>query len=265
MKLTPEQKKYKKELFKLVKKKKTEFNQINNILQVSELPISIRNQIDENLFQNSIKSTNNLKLLKMLHYNGCNKDTDKVTEEDNLSNSINLLFNLCPKKDIKEIFYWLLSIGSKIKCDVIYYNKIYKEENIEELNLFFYLLKIRNKEKAEVYLDYLINERKEIFDYRDDKNGNLFHLLFARTNNFNIHYVNLDKLLQYIDINHKNNDGDTPLHIGLKEKHNIVNIYNKLKQKNYINDKLRNKDNISVRKMYLNKINPQNGNFVYKM
>lgn len=254
MKLTPEQKKYKKELFKLVKKKKTEFNQINNILSVSGLPITIRNQIDENLFQNSIKSTNNLKLLKMLHYNGCNKDTDKVKEEDNLSNSINLLFDLCPKKDIKEIFYWLLSIGAKIKLEVYYYKKIYREEHIEELNLFYYLFNIRNIKKSEVYLDYLINERKEIFDYRDDKNGNLFHLLFARTNYICIYYVNLDKLIKNIDINHKNNDGDTPLHIALKEKHNIVNTYNKLKQKNYINDKLRNNDNISVRKMYLDKI-----------
>ena len=60
MKLTPEQKKYKKELFKLVKKKKTKFDEINNILRVSGLPITIRNQINENLFQNSIKSTNNL-------------------------------------------------------------------------------------------------------------------------------------------------------------------------------------------------------------
>ena len=66
----------------------------------------------------------------MLHYNGCNKDTNEVTEEQNLSSSVDLLFNLCPKKDIKEIFYWLLSIGAKIKLRN-YYIEVHRK-NTEE-------------------------------------------------------------------------------------------------------------------------------------
>ena len=47
MKLTPEQKRYKK-LFKLAKEKNN--TDIQNILYESGLPINIRNQLGENLF-----------------------------------------------------------------------------------------------------------------------------------------------------------------------------------------------------------------------
>ena len=205
IKLTPEQKKYRKELFKLVKKKRTTPNEIKNLLNISEIPITIRNQIGENMFLNSIKSTDNFELLKWLHINGCNEDFDKYTKQDTLDKALSNLVHMCPKKKIKDIFYWLLDIGAEIKCDN------YKEELAEEVNKYTFLFDIDDINKSKIIGDYLIE--KGYINYKDENNNNILQIIMQKITypNKSCSY-NLQKNLKYIDINWQNNDGNTLFH-----------------------------------------------------
>lgn len=221
IKLTPEQKKYRKELFKLVKKKRTTPNEIKNLLNISGIPITIRNQIGENMFLNSIKSTDNFELLKWLHINGCNEDFDKYTKQDTLNEALSNLVHMCPKKKIKDIFYWLLDIGAEMKC----YN--YKEELAEEVNKYTFLFDIDDINKSKIISDYLIE--KGYINYKDENNNNILQICMQKKQYINKSYsYNLQKILKYIDINWQNNDGNTLFHT-------IFNNYGMFRDTNFYN------------------------------
>ena len=211
MKLTPEQKRYKKELFKLAKKKKTKPQDIQNILYESGLPINIRNQIGENLFLNSIKSTNNYTLLKWLHDNGTNDDTEEYTKEQNLRYGMKLLLQMCPKNDIKEIFYWLIG-----RCKTIHIPKFIKNDiDPIEVQLLQYMeYCVINDNKKELILSYL--NKNYNLKYKDVNGNNLLHLLLGKKKYLN-RCLTIDKLAlflsKYIDINEPNKDGDTFTHL----------------------------------------------------
>lgn len=221
MKLTPEQKRYKKELFKLAKKKKTKPQDIQNILYESGLPINIRNQIGENLFLNSIKSTNNYTLLKWLNDNGTNDDTEEYTKEQNLRYGMELLLQMCPKNDIKEIFNWLIGL-----CKTIHIPKFIKNDiDPIELQLLHYMEKyVRNDEKKELFLSYL--NKNYNLKYKDVNGNNLLHLLLCKKIYLNLNLcLTIDKLAlfmsKYIDINEPNKDGDTFSHLMFQKLRDI--------------------------------------------
>lgn len=71
IKLTKEQKGARKKLFALVKKNTTKPEQIDAILKEYDLPITIENQIKENMIFNCAKSSTNVNLLEWLYNNGC--------------------------------------------------------------------------------------------------------------------------------------------------------------------------------------------------
>lgn len=223
MKLTPEQKRYKKELFKLAKKKKTKPYDIQHILYESGLPLNIRNQIGENLFLNSIKSTNNYTLLKWLNDNGINDDTEKYTKEQNLRYGMDLLLQMCPKNDIKEIFNWLIGL-----CKTIHIPKYIKNDiDPIELQLLHYMENyVRNDKKKELFLSYL--NKNYNLKYKDVNGNNLLHLLVCNKTYLNscLSCLTIDKLAlflsKYIDINEPNKDGDTFSHLMVQK----LDVYN---------------------------------------
>lgn len=224
MKLTPEQKRYKKELFKLAKKKKTKPQDIQNILYESGLPINIRNQLSENLFLNSIKSTNNYTLLKWLNDNHVNDDTEKYTREKNLRYGMKLLLEMCPKDDIKDIFYWLIGL-----CKTIHLPKYIKNDiDPIELQLLHYMENyVRNDKKKEVFLSYL--NKNYNLKYKDVHGNNLLHLLLGKRIYLNS-CLTIDKLAlflsKYIDINEPNKSGDTFSHLIFQKSINkTISIY----------------------------------------
>lgn len=206
-KLTKEQKKARKELFKLVKKKRTDPMEILKILDESDLSITVTNQIDESLFENSIKSTNNFTLLKWLYENGCN-------EKKHIENGFYNLFFMCPKKNIEDIFRWLMSLDVKMQDPHI--------STFTETGKFFYYMGFLNyghiKSKVPLFLEYM-NENFDACTQDNDGNTYLHKIslrhrdypdeIMSQIDPFSEKYVFKNK----VDVNLQNNDGDTAFHL----------------------------------------------------
>ena len=130
-----------------------------------------------------------------------------------------LLLQMCPKNDIKEIFNWLIGL-----CKTIHIPK-YIKNDIEpiELQLLHYMENyVRNDEKKELFLSYLYKNYN--LKYKDVNGNNLLHLLLCNKKYLNS-CLTIDKLAlflsKYIDINERNKDGDTFSHLMVQK----LNVY----------------------------------------
>jgi alanine transaminase len=74
VKLTKEQEKHRKILFKLTKRAKTTPNDISNLIEEYDIPYNIKNKIGENMLFNCIKSVSNIELIRFLQEKGCDLD-----------------------------------------------------------------------------------------------------------------------------------------------------------------------------------------------
>ena len=247
-----------KQLFALVKKKRTQIGELQKIMDENNIPINVRNQLGETLIENSCKNTDNLEIISWLFDNGCG------TLEDLHKAFHNLLF-MCPKKKIKNLYDWFLENGAKImppKLEKLRKSSILPFEQIEIHRLigkiwfdtdkynnfyFFYLdthYDITEKDKyGNTYLHYLAyfgyirnttNPLKKgyLFQNKVDVNaqnieGNTaLHIrctdLYLFTNNLEIidFPCNSETLLI------KNNKGETPLDIVHKQLRKLVNHKN---------------------------------------